>query len=299
MAVLMSNECRSILDDFISRSCQVFEKLDVRTSTQSALLTRIPGSSLRLMFLYIKASIQNSADLVKHGLDLPKNVQYFSKKLGADHPHAHSARLLWAWHLVGRKEYHQALKLLYQCLEDTRRSTIIWKFYEYNIRGLIAQVHAARGEHKLAISFFAQALLSLDSWPSVRPHHETLILDRELQLAHSLAQCDERDLAMIKFEKVIKGFVRRFTYQNGKTWHAIRQYSYQLEAWGLADDARALREFHDMRHHMEHLRETGWGLVEHLPDEYRNATTPTFVNADLQRQTVQEVVGEALLRKVD
>jgi hypothetical protein len=50
---------------------------------------------------------------------------------------------------------------------------------------------------------------------------------------------------------------------------------------------------------MEHLRETGWGLVEHLPDEYRNATTPTFVNADLQRQTVQEVVGEALLRKVD
>jgi hypothetical protein len=304
MAVLQSNDRPSDLEDFVANSCQVFDIVIEKQSAIGDRVTRIPGASLQTMFLYMKAAVQErtkqerSNALREYGLRLPQVAAYLVRMLGANHPHVHSANLMTAWHLMNVNDYTKALELLGQCREDIVRSAISWDFYKYNVFGLVAQAQAAQGEHELAIHFFGSALASLDSWPSVKQHHEALSWDLELQLAHSFAQCDQMDAAMATFEKVIKGRIRRFSYKHGRTWDAIQKYHHQLEAWGRADDARILMQFHDMRYDTEHIRETGYAMVEHLPYEYRNATTPTFANANLQHHTVQEMIGEALIRRV-
>jgi tetratricopeptide (TPR) repeat protein len=299
MAVLQSNDRPSDLEDFVANSCRVFDIVTERQSAIGDRVKRIPGASLQTMFLYIKAAVQERTDALReHGLRLPRVAAYLVRMLGANHPHVHSANLMTAWHLMNVNDYTKALELLDQCREDIVRSAISWDFYKYNVFGLAAQAQAAQGEHELAIHFFGSALASLDSWPSVRQHHEALSWDIELQLAHSFAQCDQMDAAMAIFEKVIKGRIRRFSYKHGRTWDAIQKYHHQLEAWGRADDAQTLMQFHEMRYDTEHIRETGYDMVEHLPYAYRNATTPTFANADLQHQTVQELISEASIRRV-
>jgi Clr5 domain len=217
-------------DDLLKQFLQDSFEVNKRSANSNPIYDTVFGYCLAVLK-------DNDLEIEGYGSQLCLGEASFALIWGEDSPNVLVRRYYWAWHLLRKKKYAEAIELMQESLSKTERVMGRYHHITVNCLAIQSRAYAEQNQDSQAISLLSDAVQrSLDSWGSQNPFRLDL-LRRLAMLQKKVFNLSEAERIM---REVVDGRTCLFGLSKGSTWRAIYDLIDILKQCGKLEEAHSL-----------------------------------------------------------